>query len=136
MNRSRILIAILASLIISGCGGNEPAQVDNTANNDTPIESAKEFVDRAESELLDTAMKYEQASWVNSNFITHDTDMIASQASEIYTVTGVRLANESKQFSDVEDPEIVRKLNMIRTTLVLPAPSDPAKCTSLQVLLL
>ena len=131
MNRTRIYIAILSSIIISGCGGNEPTQVENAAAETPPTESAKEFVERAESELLDTAMKYEQASWVNSNFITHDTDMIASQASEIYTVTGVRLANESKQFTDVEDPEIVRKLNMIRTTLVLPAPSDPAKAKEL-----
>lgn len=134
MNRSSILTAILTSIIISGCGGTDSQQSTNPEPEKANTETANEFVDRAESELLETAMKYEQASWVNSNFITHDTDMIASQANEVYTVTGVRLANESKQFTDVQDPEIVRKLNMIRTTLVLPAPSDPAKAKELSQL--
>ncbi len=135
MSRLFILAVLtITTTLFVGCGSADDQSARKTESVSEPTETAEEFVVRAESELLESAMKNEQAAWVNSNFITHDTDMIAAQASEQYTVTGVRLANESKQFSSVSDPEIARKLNMIRSTLVLPAPSDPAKAKELSQL--
>lgn len=132
MNKPLINILLMASCtaLIIGCGAEQPP----AAEAEPMPETAAEFVARAESEMLEAAIKYERAAWVNANFITYDTDLIASEASEAYTVTGVRVANESKLFTNVDDPEIARKLNMIRSTLVLPAPSDPAKARELSQL--
>ena len=125
-----ILLMASSTALILGCSAEQPP----AAEAEPVPETATEFVARAESEMLEAAIKYERAAWVNANFITYDTDLIASEASEAYTVTGVRVANESKQFTNVDDPEIARKLNMIRSTLVLPAPSDPAKARELSQL--
>jgi peptidyl-dipeptidase A len=44
------------------------------------------------------------------------------------TSTSVRFATEAAKFANVElDPVNARKLNSLRSSLVLPAPLDPAK---------
>ncbi|NNJ72739.1 MAG: peptidase M2 family protein, partial [Enterobacterales bacterium] len=125
----RTLPLLLATFLISACDHEQVQEQPQEAK-----ETAKEFIDSAEAEMLDVAIEAERAAWVNSNFITYDTDMIASEAGEKLTVTGVRLANESKQFSETGDYDTDRKLAMIRTALVLPAPSDPAKAKELSQL--
>ena len=128
----RRTFATLTALALIGCSA--PEQDNATTKSQAaqaPQESATDFIKRAEAEMLDVAIKAERAAWINSNFITHDTDLIASQASEALTVTGVALANASKQYSETGDYDVDRKLNMIRTALVLPAPSDPAKAKEL-----
>jgi len=98
-------------------------------------ESAEDFITRAESEMAITAQNNERAAWIQSNFITKDTDMMAAETSRIMTVQGVDIANQSKRFgNDQKNYDTNRKLNNIRTALVLPAPSDPIKAAELSQL--
>ncbi len=59
-------------LVTAGCGGaGKPPQTDDP----------EEFVAEMEAQLFDLWVKRERASWVQSNFITEDTEKIAADAS-------------------------------------------------------
>ena len=130
-------LALSSLLIISACSSESPSEVTkNKVDKAKPvnIESVGEFIARAESEMFIVAQNAERAAWVSTNFITMDTDLIAADSSRIMTIKGVELANQSKQFKDITDYDNNRKLNNIRTALVLPAPSDAAKAAELSKL--
>jgi len=91
-------------------------------------EEAGKFVESAEAELMRLANEAGQAQWVQSNFITGDTEAIAARANEKFIQAGVRYAKEAARFNGVVVPEDVdRKLNLLKVALTLPAPADPKK---------
>lgn len=91
-------------------------------------EEASRFVREAEQELLDRWIRHERAAWVQSNFITHDTEILAAQALERLLEATARLAGESTRFDGPELPaDVARKIRLIRTSLPVAAPSDPAR---------
>jgi peptidyl-dipeptidase A len=93
----------------------------------TPAE-AEAFVDRAENELLDLWVKAERASWVQANFITSDTEAMSADALKNVLAATARLAGESTRYAGVEvSPDTQRKIMLLKTSLPLAAPSDPAK---------
>jgi len=88
---------------------------------------AAEFVAAAEAELLDLWIRRERAGWVQSNFITMDTEILAAQANEATIAATMRLAREATRFDGLElTPEVARKLALLKMALTLPAPSDAA----------
>ena len=46
------------------------------------VEEAREFVRKVDADLKKLWMERDRTSWVNMNFITDDTDMLASNAEE------------------------------------------------------
>jgi peptidyl-dipeptidase A len=86
---------------------------------------AEEFLAAAEARLLDVWVRSSRADWVQANFITHDTEILAAQAKERQIEAAVDLAKESTRFAGLElDAESERKLELLRRSLTLPAPSD------------
>lgn len=83
------------------------------------------WVAQAEAELLDMAEKAGRAEWVYNNFITEDTQAIAADANAEFTEKLVSNAVEAALYNNVRglNPEIVRKLVMMRTGIVSPAPT-------------
>src|SRR6476660_5579880 len=57
-------------------------------------EQAKAFVEEAETRLLALANEASRASWVQSNFITDDTEILAAVANERVISASVRYAKE------------------------------------------
>lgn len=91
-------------------------------------DEAKAFVDAAEAELLKYWIWRERAGWVQSNFITMDTEILAAQANEATIEATMRLAREANRFDGLAlEPTVARKLKLLKTALTLPAPSDAAK---------
>ena len=87
---------------------------------------AEKFVAAAEAELNDLALKAQRADWVQENFITDDTEQIASDANDALTEAGTRLAKEAVRFDGLKLPEVTaRKLTLIKLALDIPAPNDP-----------
>jgi peptidyl-dipeptidase A len=68
-------------------------------------------------------------AWVLANFITGDTELLAARTAEDFTAAQVGIAGQAARFRDVAglDDETRRKLHMLRSGIVMPAPSDPAK---------
>jgi peptidyl-dipeptidase A len=87
---------------------------------------AQKFVSEAEAQLLDLWIDAERASWVQSTFITHDTEILAAQANARRNAATAALAKQATRFDGLALPsDIARKLKLLKISLTLPAPSDP-----------
>ena len=96
------------------------------------VAEAVAFADSAETLLYDLGVKAGRAAWVQANFITHDTEILAAEANEAYVAAAVGLATEAARFNGLDlDYDTARKLNALRTSLTMPAPNDAAKTTEL-----
>lgn len=93
---------------------------------------AKAFVEKAEDQLLKASVAAERANWVASNFITEDTERIAADGNQRRMELAAGLAKEATRFDGLAlDAETARKLKLLKLSLVLAAPSDPAKSEEL-----
>jgi peptidyl-dipeptidase A len=107
------------------------------ATSATPtFEEAKAFVARAEKEFSEFAVLNARAQWVNSTYITDDTDALAAHFGTIGTEMSVRFANEAARFANVEglDYDTKRKLDILRSALVLPAPTTDGAAAELNTI--
>jgi peptidyl-dipeptidase A len=89
------------------------------------IEDVEEFLEQAEAALGAESVRVNRAQWVNSTFLTEDTDALAAEAGARQTELSVRLALEAAKFDHVEglSDEAKRKLNIMKGGIVLPAPT-------------
>jgi len=125
--RSRWMIFAAAALTLAVQGA--PAAHAQTGSQARPTaDDARKFIAEAEKRMLELSINGQRASWVQSTFITPDTEVIAAQANEALTAVGVEYAKEAARFDDVQlDPDLRRRVNLLKQTLTLAAPSDPAK---------
>ena len=110
------LVGLLATMLVSGCAESGPT-----------VEEARAFVDDAEARLLEVWIDAARAGWVQSNFITDDTIAIAASAQTVVIGATMGLATEAARFDGVALPEETRrKLLLLKTSMGLAAPADPA----------
>ena len=90
------------------------------------VQDAKKFLEDAEQRLLVLANEAQQASWVQENFITSDTEALAALANQRATDEQVRLAKDSKRFDALTlPPDLARKMRLLRIGFTLATPADP-----------
>jgi peptidyl-dipeptidase A len=95
-------------------------------------EEAEKFIADAEKRLLDLNIKAQRADWVKSTFITDDTETLAAEANENLIAETTELAEQARRYEKVElSAEAKRKLKLLKLSLTLPAPKDPAERTEL-----
>ncbi|QDO84315.1 M2 family metallopeptidase [Shewanella psychropiezotolerans] len=122
---SHLSLVIALSLGISACNSS---QNDENHSDLSKAEEAKQFLKQSEQTLSELSVEINRAEWIYSNFITDDTAALSASAAEKLTATSVRLATQAAQYSDLNlDDVSLRKLNILRSSLVLPAPLDPEK---------
>ena len=99
-------------------------------------QGAADFVAAAEADLFDYSVDASRIAWVNATYITDDTDLLAARSGAIGTEKSVRYALEAARYAEVPglDPELARKLVMLRTGIVLPAPTSPGAATELSTI--
>lgn len=86
------------------------------------------FVADAENRLLDAWIRSERASWVQSNFITVDTQAIAADAVEAQLGLTAELARAATAYAGQDlAPDVRRKLDRLRGSSPMAAPGDAAK---------
>lgn len=87
-------------------------------------EGAAQFVAAVEADLAEFSKTYAHVSWINSTYINHDTDTLAAQYGAESTLKSVGYANEAAKYAAIEglDPEVSRKLDMLRSGISMPAP--------------
>ena len=111
--------------LCAACVPDAPDAPDEDARTVVAVEDAREFLAEAEAELEE---RWEYASrlfWVRATFITDDTDWLAARVGAEETRRAVRLANETKRFEGLALPQdLARKVNVLRTDITLPAPSQ------------
>ncbi|WP_332817866.1 M2 family metallopeptidase [Sphingopyxis sp.] len=94
---------------------------------------ADAFIAAAEKDLFDYTVEASQVNWVNSTYLTEDTDAMASRINAVGTEKSVKYALEAAKYKDVVglSADTRRKLDILRTGLVLPAPTKPGAATEL-----
>jgi peptidyl-dipeptidase A len=96
------------------------------------VQEATEFITNAEKRLLELGIAANHAAWVQSNFITYDTQVIAAAAAERFTAAGVELANDATRFDALDLPyDVRRRIDLLKLALTAPAPRDPEKTREL-----
>lgn len=89
---------------------------------------AEKFIADAEKRLLDLNIKAGRAEWVKSTFITDDTEALAADANEVLIGATTELAEQARRFDNLDlSPELKRKLKLLKLSLTLPAPKNPAE---------
>ncbi len=93
---------------------------------------AAAFIDAAEARLLDLSVTAGRAAWVQSNFITEDTELLSAEANRALIEATVELASEATRFAGLKLPyDVERRLKLLRTSVSLAAPRDPARVKEL-----
>jgi len=91
-------------------------------------EEAEKFINDAEKRLLELNIKAGRADWVRSTFITDDTETIAAEANENLIAATTELAEQARKYENLDlSPEVKRKFKLLKLSLTLPAPKDPAE---------
>src|SRR5580692_5037267 len=91
----------------------------------TPDE-AKRFIEHAEQELSELGLKAARAAWVQLNFITFDTEIIAADAEEAANTAATNYAKLAHRYDNVPlSPELARKRLLLELATEFPAPDDP-----------
>jgi peptidyl-dipeptidase A len=94
-------------------------------SNSTPTPAdAQQFINVVETRLDDLNTKGQRAEWVAENFITDDTQEIASEANETLNGEATRFAKQSLPFEKLQlPPELARKMLLLKLAAI--APNDP-----------
>jgi len=130
---SKLVLLPALSLLLLAC---EPVTVtvsDDAAvappSSEASVGEAVTFVAEAENSLATLGQHSERMAWVQANFITQDTAQLAAKASEHFTAAQVEIGAQAARYIGLEglDYDTGRKLDMLRSGTVVPAPRDAAK---------
>jgi peptidyl-dipeptidase A len=109
-----LCLAAMAALLMTSCA------------RDPGLEEARKFLEDAETRMLASAVEAERASWVQSTYITVDTEALSAKASERHIALSVELAKKAAGFDKANlPPEMARKMKLLKQQLSLAAPADP-----------
>ena len=89
-----LIIAVMLVFISIAC----------TTTSKPTVAEAETFIADTENLLADLSVKAERAQWVQANFITDDTEAIASQANEDFIAAKTKLAANVKRFDGMQFP--------------------------------
>ena len=124
---TRLLIGCLSLVLIAACSGGNNNEADTPAAA-APTETAREFVARANAELKELGRELGAANWVRSTYITEDTAIIASAASEKYSAWHSTMVKQALAYEGQElDPSTRRAIELLKLGTSAPAPNDAAK---------
>ncbi|MBA3941667.1 MAG: peptidyl-dipeptidase, partial [Sphingopyxis sp.] len=125
-------LSLALSLVAAGPAAAQAQPAPAAAAAPTAAD-ADAFIAAAEKDLFDYTVEASQVNWVNSNFITDDTDAMASRINAVGTEKAVKYALEAAKYTGVPglSADTKRKLDILRTGLVLPAPTRPGAATEL-----
>src|SRR5688500_14507082 len=143
-HRLRMLVAALAAGPLVACSmtAAQPAPAPAARPAAQPAAAAPAgqptaaeataFVDQAEKRLLELWIDRDRAQWVQSTYITSDTELLAAQANEKVIAASVELAKQAVRFDGLELPyDTARKLKLLKLALTMPAPSNPEETAEL-----
>ena len=135
------LAALAISLAAPAYAQDAPAAADHSGHATaeqyplTPAGAAA-WVDMVEKDLFDYSVDASRVFWVNATYITPDTDAMAAQAGAEGTEKSVKYALEAAKYAQIEglDPDVARKLDILRNGIVLPAPTTEGAATELNTI--
>jgi peptidyl-dipeptidase A len=95
-------------------------------------DDARKFMDHVEAVLLDEAVTSSRADWVKATYITDDTELLSAAADQKAIGATVDFVKQSEQFAGLPMPdELARKFKLLKLSLAVATPSEPAEATEL-----
>ena len=121
-----LLAALLAAATTVACGRS------NTGESRPASSSTGAFLADVNATMLELGNASQQASWVQSTYITPDTEAMAARAYEAYVTAVTDFAKRAATL-DASDatPDHARQLAVLKSTLTMAAPADPREATEL-----
>ena len=143
MRRFAFILLVLSAALLASCTTMAPAPPPpdpagvaspSVATAATPpadagptVEEAARFGEEAEARLAAINVDANRAAWIQSTYITHDSQILAARANERLINAGVELAKQAARYDALELPyDTRRKLETIKLALTSPGPADPA----------
>lgn len=124
----RLGLALALSLSLPACTRQDTAPPAARA---TP-EAARTFLADVNQTMLRLGTELNQAQWVQSTYITPDTEALSARANQTYIEAVARYAKEAARFDNVAlAPDERRQLNLLKLSLVIVTPSEPKEAEEL-----
>lgn len=135
MLASAAMLALAAGLA-TPAAAQQAVAVEGAAQFPMTAQGAVDFVAAVEADLFTYSVEAGRTQWVNSTYITVDTDALAAKIGAIGTEKSVRYALEAAKYRALPglDPDVARKLDILRTGIVLPAPTTPGAAEELNTI--
>ncbi len=138
MKFASVALSALAFALAAPAAAQGAAPQAATAAPGFPLtpQGAADWVAAVEKDLFDYSVEASRVNWVNANFVTHDTDILTAAINAVGTEKSVKYALEAAKYAEVPvlDPVVQRKLTILRTGIVLPAPTTPGAATELNTI--
>ena len=130
MIRTKLFLLLAVAFL---CVANKSwANEKNTENTET----AAEFVERIQEELIALSKEVEAAYWVRNTYITPDTALLAAKAGERSLEFESKMVNQAKQYKGTEmDPETARAIELMLRGSAAPAPDTAEARAELSAIL-
>lgn len=132
--KSAVSIVAIATMTLAMPAYAMPTDKEKQRHYENPTaDDAENFVIDTEMEMFDFSIDAGRTYWINSTYITEDTDALAAKIGAEGTTMSVNAAIDAAQFNDVPgiDPVTKRKLDKLRGGIVLPAPAVPGAAEAL-----
>jgi len=123
----RLIPVLLIALAGSGCRNQSlPAPASSNAT------SADAFLAEVNDGMLRLGNAAQQAGWVQSTYITPDTEAMGARANEAYMNAVTDYAKRAATLdASGAGPAELRQLAVLKSTLTMAAPADPKEATEL-----
>ncbi len=130
---SAALSALAISLASPALANQHEAQSEMASAYPLTPQGAADWVAMVEKDMFDFSVEYGRVLWINSTYIIHDSDQLAAKYGAQATEKSVKYANEAAKYAQVAglDPEVARKLDILRNGIVMPAPVRDGAATEL-----
>ncbi len=129
------LIPVIFGSFMSAQTGSTATSPQTAVQQGPPtVAEATEFIRQAEVRLNDLTVKASRASWVQSNFITDDTQQMAADANEVLIGATTGLAKQATRYDHLKlSDELARKMLLLKLSAAVPAPApnDPKELAEL-----
>ena len=131
--RASLSLPVLAPLLLAalscqapGTGGPGAADSKAGANGVTA------FLKDANDTLLSLGKAANEAGWVQSTFITTDTQAISARINEAYVTAATNYAKKAATFpAGTGTPDEQRQLSVLKNTMTMAAPANPAEAAEM-----
>src|SRR5664279_4275318 len=123
------LIPVISGSLLSAQTSSVATTSQITSQPSPPtVAEATEFIRQAETRLNELTVKASRAAWVQSNFITDDTEQMAADANEVLIGATTELAKQAMRYDHLKlSDELTRKMLLLKLSAAVPAPApnDP-----------
>ncbi|UYH56022.1 M2 family metallopeptidase [Qipengyuania sp. SS22] len=135
MKFASVALSALAVSLATPALADHHAETSEAAVSAYPMtpQGAADWVAMVEQDMFDFSVEYGRVLWLNNTYIVHDSNQLAAKYGAQATEKSVTYANEAAQYARVAglDPEVARKLDILRNGIVMPAPVRDGAATEL-----